>query len=485
MPCAVDQGPSQSPLWRVHFVCPICRFCSVRNASGVKRAPVRDLASRIGTGEYVVTVAVLRQSGCGNLRNFTCEEGAGVTTGRELRALRESQKVSLDVIAKAANASKGHISRVERGEREVTPALIATYEKTLGVPVAATSHLEANGVAPGTVDDVRRRTLLSTIAAASLGAAALEPLSRLLSESSASLPSHGAVGITEVEAIENATSLYMGMDLARHGDVASAMARGVLMTGSSFLDRKMSGSTRERLHSALGLLADRLGWAEYDGGAPVRAVSLLTVALDHASRGPDRDLRAHTMLDLSTVLADTGRAKEGVEVLRLALGDDRMSSAERANLHAVAGRHCATAGDRAAGLRHVAQSEEAAALHLPAQAPEWARRIVLSKGHHDSALGLALYALGEDAKAHQRLTSAVERLDSGRTRTGLRCLTRLAILDLRAGNTQQGEAKALRAAEEASTLRSTRITADMRMMLEAARQYTPALTSDLTATLSA
>ncbi|MFF4416338.1 helix-turn-helix domain-containing protein [Streptosporangium sp. NPDC001559] len=402
-----------------------------------------------------------------------------MTTGQDLRELRRARKVSLDVIARQAKVSRGHISRVERGEREVTPALVAAYERVLGVTVAATAGDE---VAPGTVDDVRRRDLLSTIAAASLGAATLEPLGRLLADPSVTLPDH--VGVSEVEAIESATALYMSMDLARHGEVAAAMARGVLTTGMGFLDRRMTRSTRDRLHSAVGLLADRLGWATYDAGAPARAISLLTVALDHAAKGPDRDLRAHTMLDLSTVLADTGRAKEGVEVLRLALGDDRMSSAERANLHAVAARHCAAAGDRLAGLRHVAQSEEAATLNTPAYGPEWARQITLSKGHHDSALGLALYALNEPVRARDRLTAALTRLDAGRTRTGLRCLVRLAILDLRAGD-PQGETRALRAVEGTAGVRSARINADVHMLIEEARQSKPDLAADLTAALSA
>jgi hypothetical protein len=120
----------------------------------------------------------------------------------------------------------------------------------------------------------------------------------------------------------------------------------------------MTDATRDRLYSAVGLLADRLGWALYDVGDTVTASDLLAYALDQAARSPDRDLRAHIMLDLSSVITDAGHPHDGVEVLRLALGDERISGAERANLHAVCARHCTAGEQRETGLRHVILAEE-------------------------------------------------------------------------------------------------------------------------------
>jgi hypothetical protein len=169
--------------------------------------------------------------------------------------------------------------------------------------------------------------------------------------------------------------------------MASAMATSTLRWATGLLTARMVPAVAERLSSAVGLLADRLGWALYDAGHSAKASDLLSFALDTAARGADRDLRAHIMLDLSTVVTDGGSARDGVEILRLALGDERISAAERANLHAVCARHCGTAGDRQTGLRHVGLAEEALGRTDTASAPEWARRITVSKGHHDSALG--------------------------------------------------------------------------------------------------
>jgi tetratricopeptide (TPR) repeat protein len=363
---------------------------------------------------------------------------------------------------------------VERGDREVTPALLHRYELAVGAlsdPDGMPETPELLATEVGTVDDMKRRGLLSVIAAASVGVAGGEPLTHLLDGLVARPPSR--VGLPEVEAVEAAADLALRMDLSKGGGAAVAMARGTLEWAVTLRDQPMAASTRERLGSAMGLLADRLGWAIYDLGQMDRATRLLTFALDSAARGADRDLRAHAMLDLSAVCADLGRPRDGVEILRLALGDERISSAERANVHAVAARHCATAGERAAGLRHIALAEEALAQGRPALShdavPAWARHITVSPGHHDSALGLALFQLGDDARAQERLASALGRFGPTRTRTGLRCLTRLAVLRAKEGDREGGEEDARRAVEVAAEVRSMRVTKDLHMMIAGLR----------------
>ncbi len=385
---------------------------------------------------------------------------------------RLSRGVSLDGLAKSTGMSKGHLSRVERGQREVTPAVVRSYQEALGVVVAATHCVAATNTEsglPSNMEDMKRRSLLGIIAAASVGAAAMEPLSRLLDGFEGRGLSR--VGIAEVQAIEAAADLYTRMDLAHGGGMAVAMARGSLEWGLDLLDKPMNQPIRERLSSAIGLLADRFGWAIYDAGDMSTATKVLALALDNSARGADRDLRAHVMLDLSTVTTDSGRPADGVEILRMALGDERVSSVERANLHAVAARHCAAAHDRRAGLRHVELAEEALSRPQQAAAPEWARRITVSPGHHDSALGLALFALDEDRRAHERLSSALARLDTGRTRTGLRCRTRLAILNMRAGDREGGERESRRAVQDAMGVRSRRVSSDLATMVECARTH--------------
>lgn len=326
--------------------------------------------------------------------------------------------------------------------------------------------------------EVQRRGFLAGVVAASVGAAVPEPLARLLDGLGADLPRR--VGMADVEAVEAAADAYMGFDLARSGDLAATVAHSSLKWSTQLLAREMTESTRERLSSAVALLADRLGWSTYDSGASDHAGRMLTFALNHAAHGADRNLRAHIMLDLSTVVTDAGRPRDGVEILRAALGDERISAAERANLHAVCARHCASAGQQDSGLRHVVLAEEALQQSDTAVGPGWARQITYGRGHHDSALGLALFALGDNDGARQRLTAALEALDSGRTRTGLRCRIRLAALSLREGEKDVGEVEGYRVIEDVAGVASVRVRKDLQMLwAHAARYDSPGLAADL------
>jgi hypothetical protein len=185
-------------------------------------------------------------------------------------------------------------------------------------------------------------------------------------------------------------------------------------------------------------------------------------------------------------MTDAGHPRDGVEILRAALGDERISAAERANLHAVCARHCASAGKRESGLRHAALAEEALERNDAFSGPDWARQITYGRGHHDSALGLALFALNDAVGARQHLNSALTALDQGRTRTGLRCRIRRAVLDLREGDRAAGEAAGYRVIADAAGVTSVRVQADLKILranaiehgaLELATDLSPLLTA--------
>ncbi|HEY9408228.1 MAG TPA: helix-turn-helix transcriptional regulator [Jiangellaceae bacterium] len=65
-----------------------------------------------------------------------------MTTGPDLRRARQQLGVSLEAIAAESGRSKGHLSRVELGERPLTPSLLHAYETVLNLgaqpPVSAT-----------------------------------------------------------------------------------------------------------------------------------------------------------------------------------------------------------------------------------------------------------------------------------------------------------------------------------------------------------
>ena len=65
--------------------------------------------------------------------------------GAKLKMAREDAGVSLSVLAKRTNYTRGYLSNIENGRRRVTPDIILAYERALG-------------------DDVNRRSLLTNLA---------------------------------------------------------------------------------------------------------------------------------------------------------------------------------------------------------------------------------------------------------------------------------------------------------------------------------
>ncbi len=430
----------------------------------------------------------------------TDESGASaaIRLAEEIRRRRHEAGLSNSALAAAVGYSRQYIGYAERPSRGLpsgqlvtaldtalaaggalialhTQALANRQERRLAATRRPTEEVPGRGKV--STSGVQRREFLAGVAAAAVGAAAPAPLARLLDGLTTGLPRR--VGLSEIEAVESAAEVYMGLDLARNGDMAATFARTALSWSAELLGAEMRDQDRERLCSAVGLLADRLGWSMYDSEAGTNAGKLLTFALDHAARGADRDLRAHVMLDLSTVMTDAGHPGDGVEVLAAALGDERVSVAERANLHAVCARHCAAAGRRRLGLRHAALAEETLGRIDDVRGPDWARHITYSSGHHASALGLAYFALDDDSRARQHLTSALATLNRGRTRTGLRCRVRLAILNFRDGAREDGETEGRQVIVDAAGVKSTRVRADLRMLRSEAAHRGSELASEL------
>jgi transcriptional regulator with XRE-family HTH domain len=79
-----------------------------------------------------------------------------MATGEQLRAERRAADLTLAEVARLGGVSAGHLSRVELGEREVTPATVVLYQRAIA---------QKTGTAPSpTVDAVRRRDMFALAA---------------------------------------------------------------------------------------------------------------------------------------------------------------------------------------------------------------------------------------------------------------------------------------------------------------------------------
>ncbi|HEY8474315.1 MAG TPA: helix-turn-helix transcriptional regulator [Natronosporangium sp.] len=252
--------------------------------------------------------------------------------GPTLRSVRESAGVALRQVARQANMSHGHLSKVERGEpgRPVTPAVLAAYEKATGIRLTGLAGhrpvdpSQTGGWRPGYLSETRRRTLNAKIAAVAVGGPLSEQLNRILDATGRPIiPDR--IEDPDVIQVERVAALCTSVDLLYGGGVADQMARALLRWAVGLLEAAPTGSPiTTRLHAAIGALAQRAGWAAFDAYTHDVARSLFTVALYAATRANNPDLRAHVIADFAAQHNYLGYPDDCLQVVRFGEVDERI-----------------------------------------------------------------------------------------------------------------------------------------------------------------
>ena len=409
--------------------------------------------------------------------------GGGTVTGLDgptLRAVRENLGVPLRRIARQAGMSHGHLSKVERGEhgRPVTPAIMAAYERVTGIKLAEA----AAGVAerrdrdtgrrgktwrPGQLTDMRRQAYNAAIGAITIGGHLGEPVSRLIDSTGRPVtPIPPEAG--DVAQLEQVVSLLTALDLRYGGGLVSQLSKAVLRWAVIMLDSiNVSEPVAARLHSAIGALAARAGWAAFDVSAHESARSLFRLALYTAARAPDPDLRAHVLADVAAQHNQLGYHQDALAVIRLGEGDERVSPAVRMVLHAVKARAYA-AIDLPPECRQQVElaehAQERAEAGAGGKGQSWVDQLAdpvhlsAATGHAMAALALRTGEPADQRDAVQRLSRAVAGFDPHtHARARALCLAQLATLQLTAGDLDQALHWARHTLSEAAGIRSARL----------------------------
>ncbi|AVT37350.1 hypothetical protein C6W10_13755 [Plantactinospora sp. BB1] len=100
-------------------------------------------------------------------RNKGAATGVEMRTGPELRQARRAADLTLAQVAGLGGLSTSHLSRIESGERPVTPATIELYQRAIRRTLTESPS--------PTVDDVRRKDFLALTGATVAGAVAGAP----------------------------------------------------------------------------------------------------------------------------------------------------------------------------------------------------------------------------------------------------------------------------------------------------------------------
>lgn len=384
--------------------------------------------------------------------------GHSQISGRMLRELRERAGLGLRAVARARHLSDSHLSRVERGEREVTPSVVAAYSSALRRPVDATLISELLGGS----DDAERRAFGVEVRTIAAGGAS-EHGTALLAEEAAFLAPPARVGPADIAHVEQAATLVRALDLRHGGEQAGQMAYQLLRWAGRMREAPMSAGEQHRLQAAIGVLAAWAGWAVFDTGRHTAARALFRLALEAAVQADEPDLRAHVLVDIAAQQSQLGHPADALKVVRLADGDERVCPAVQCMVHGVRARAYATLGDRDRCIREIGRAEDAAALVEPRTVPAWLggwepAHVEAVCGHAYAQLAHTRGGFTDLAEAHKRLEAAANDLAAaGRWRAAALCLVRLAGAHQRGGNPDEAAAWTGQAQRAAAGLGSARV----------------------------
>ena len=393
-------------------------------------------------------------------------------TGAMLRELRLRHNLGLRAVAHRSTGrvaiSDGHLSRVERGQRPVTPAVLATYEHALGMRIHpdTIAHL----IAPQDCDHADRRAFHTTIATlAAGGGPAFGTLGgghdHQLQEATLTRPP-ARVTDADITHLEQAALTLRRLDLHHGGALAAQMGAHLLRWALPLCHTGMSDPVATGLHTAIAMLANTTAWAAHDTNQPATARTLFTIALHAAAYADHPDLRAHVLTDIAAHHNHAGHPGDALHALRLADGDERVHPTVQAILHAVRARTYATMGQPEPCHRETTRAEQLATTVDPRDVPGWLdgwhpTHLTATTGHAHADLALETGDPDHLDRAHELLSTAAEHLTGVRPRAAALALTHLARAHQAYGNPDQTATLTTRAEHLATHLRSSRINRDL------------------------
>jgi transcriptional regulator with XRE-family HTH domain len=406
--------------------------------------------------------------------------------GPSLRSLREHAGVPLRRVARLAGMSHGHLSKVERAEtgRPVTPAVLAAYERATGIRLA-TGHgdLDVHGWRPGRLGELRLGAFNARIASLAVGGPLSEPAETMAAVGGtpgAPVPVQAA----DVTQLQHAADMCTGMDLRFGGGVAAPMLRTLLRWAVKLLPAGQD--QRAGLHSAVGVLAQRAGWAAFDAGLHHAARAMFMLALYAATVADDVDLRGHVLADVAAHHQHLGHFAECLQVARFGEVDERVCPPVRMVLHAVKARAYATTGDVAACRTQLDLAQQAHTTTTAAagggggDGGGW-QATVATPGRWHAAAGHARALLAartssdtDRDQAAALLTRAVDELDPvAHARAVALCTARLTALHLHDGQLDTAIHWGQRTLTTAGGVRSARLAGQLQAISTAAAAAHP------------
>lgn len=268
------------------------------------------------------------------------------------------------------------------------------------------------------------------------------------------------VDLSDIAEVRAAATMFEGWDHRWGGGMVRAAVTAQLRHCVELLNARCAERVRAELFSAVGGLAEVAGYMAYDAFAHDDARRLFRFALACAEEADDWHLRAKVLSSMALQAIWCGDPDTGLTFTELAMvRADRLTSTERAMLHAARARALARLGrvqDTVVAVR-VADEEVS---HCPTNDASY------DTVRYSGGTGKALWDLGVHGQfvteARLRLSAAVTGHGEGFARARARDQTKLSSLIMVTGDPAEAVALGGQALDAAGTIRSGRAAQDLR-----------------------
>lgn len=308
--------------------------------------------------------------------------------GTVFLAIRAEQRWSQERLGEFVGIDQARISEIERGVRQLRDVrLVAKLAAKCAIPAVKLgfSAVTVGGGANGKGSWVERRDFIQRVAGMTLGFGTagidLDRLNALLPQADPTGTRH--VGVSDVEAIEQATAAFRKLDSVHGGGVPRAAAIAQLQSTLPLLGAESTPDVRSRLLVAVGNLAMQAGWMSHDVQDHDAARRLWLIGLELARetddpRGPD--LIVCMLMDMTAQALALGRPDEAKRLVQLghatvADGAHPVAASTHSFLAHNQARTHAAQGDVAACERALGQVVERFGVADPDTAAPWAAAI--------------------------------------------------------------------------------------------------------------
>jgi hypothetical protein len=322
---------------------------------------------------------------------------------------------------------------------------------------------------------VNRRQAVCTagLGLGGLALGALAPVAALLEgDEPTAVPAR--VGATDIEYVRDAARVFKSWDFTYGGGLVWEAVRVQLRWSAGMLESTCPEPLRPELFSAVGYLADVTGYMAIDACAHEEARRVLCFALGCAEKADDWHLRAHVLGNMAFQASQTGRPDEGLTLAEHALvRADRLTPTERAIVHTHRARALAKMARVPETLAAIGTADDHFAHATPANDPPLVAYYgaTLYAGVTGRALADLAMNGGDPIPANDRLTTAVADLTPGYARSRVITQIKLASLAMSTGDPVEAATLGTAALESAGTIRSRRVTDDLRELARHATQY--------------